>query len=59
MRLEPCGAGGLPRGHGRWEHSYVTALHRGEASPKSLEFYTEVTVCIRTDTRVVLLYCAD
>jgi len=27
MRLEPLGAGGLPRGQGRWEHHYGTALN--------------------------------
>jgi len=38
MRLEPIGAGGQPRGHGRWEHNYGTALPRWKQVPSRPSF---------------------
>ncbi len=47
-RLEPEGAGGQPRGRGRWEQNLWYRSPCDRARAKSLEFYTDVTVlCLR------------
>jgi hypothetical protein len=47
-RLEPEGAGGQPRGRGRWEQNLWYRSLCGCARAKSLEFYTDVTVIAPT-----------
>src|SRR5258708_5667456 len=48
-RLEPEGAGGQPRGRGRWEQNLWYRSPCDRARAKSLEFYTDVTVLSSTE----------